>query len=145
IKFREGFRPFAPSVLEEDAQFYFDLKQPSPYMLITAQVLKSRQMPEPDNYKNFGLHKRLYHCRSDMPSITHVDYSARIQTVDQSANLRFYSLIQEFKKLTGYSLLINTSFNIQDEPIVCSPEEAYECFMKTDMDCLVIGNFFLEK
>ncbi len=145
IKFREGFRPFAPSVLEEDVQQYFDCQQPSPYMLITAPLIESRRNQEPENYQQYNLYERLYHCRSDIPAVTHVDYSARLQSVSPLNNFRFYTLIQAFKKVTGYGVLVNTSFNIKDEPIVCTPEEAYRCYIQTDMDCLVLGNFLLEK
>ncbi|CAA9311482.1 MAG: Nodulation protein nolO [uncultured Cytophagales bacterium] len=145
IKYREGFRPFAPSVLAEDAGAYFQLDQPSPYMLVTAPVARARRRPEPPGYAQWGLYERLYHRRSDIPAVTHVDYSARVQTVHRETNRRYWQLLGAFKALTGYGLLVNTSFNVRGEPIVCTPEEACRCFMQTDMDCLVIGNFLLEK
>lgn len=144
-KFREGFRPFAPSVLEEDAGSFFDMDVPSPYMLFTAPVTADRRKQEPANYHQLDLHQRLYHVRSDIPAVTHLDYSARLQTVSQTANPAFWGLLQAFKKLTGYGLLINTSFNVRGEPLVCTPEDAYLGFMHTDMDCLVIGNYLMDK
>jgi carbamoyltransferase len=145
IKFREGFRPFAPSVLEEDCGEYFDLDGQSPYMLFVAPVLESRRRPLPENYGQQGLYERLYHVRSDIPAVTHVDFSARIHTVNRDTNFRYWRLISEFKKLTGTGLLVNTSFNVRGEPIVCTPEEAYCCFMHTDMDILVMGDFLFVK
>jgi carbamoyltransferase len=145
IKYREGFRPFAPSVLSEDAQHYFQLDQPSPYMLLVAPVQKKIRKPLPDNYDTLELYDRLYHLRSDIPAVTHVDYSARIQTVHKETNEKYWQLIDTFKQLTGCSVIVNTSFNVRGEPIVCTPEDAYTCFMRTDMDYLVIGNFFFEK
>ena len=140
IKFREGFRPFAPTVLEEDIQEYFEIDRPSPYMLMVIPVNESRRNPLPDNYYNLDLYERLYHPRSDIPSITHIDYSARIQSIGKETNPRYWALINEFKKQTGYGVLVNTSFNIRGEPIVCSPKDAFRCFMRTEMDILVIGN-----
>lgn len=145
IKFRESFRPFAPSVLEGSAAEYFDLDRPSPYMLIVANVKQSRRtkvkqgqdMPE-------GI-ERLNMQRSDIPAITHVDYSARVQTVNPEVNPRYYRLISEFKRKHGYSVIINTSFNVRGEPIVNTPENAYVCFMRTNMDYLVLGNYLLDK
>jgi carbamoyltransferase len=145
IKYREGFRPFAPSVRAEDAQNYFQLDQPSPYMLLVAPVQNNIRKPLPDNYGSLELYDRLYHLRSDIPAVTHVDYSARIQTVHKETNEKYWQLIGAFKKLTGCSVIVNTSFNVRGEPIVCTPEDAYTCFMRTDMDYLVIGNFFFEK
>lgn len=145
IKYREGFRPFAPSVLEEDVQEYFELDRKSPYMLLVAPVQRYRQYPLPDGYNDKSLYDRLYFARSDLPAITHIDYSARIQTVSADTNRRYWELINEFKKLTGYGVVVNTSFNVRGEPIVCTPDDAYRCFMRTEMDCLVLGNFFLEK
>lgn len=140
IKYREGFRPFAPSVLAEDVQDYFDLPTASPYMLLVAPVNQSLQNPEPDDYSKLEMYKRLYHIRSTIPAITHVDYSARIQTVHKETNSRYWNLINEFKELTGIGLLVNTSFNVRGEPIVCTPEDAFRCFMRTEMDVLVIGD-----
>lgn len=145
IKYREGFRPFAPSVLEEDIGEYFELDRESPYMLLVAPVREDRQVPLPANYHEKPLYDRLYFLRSDLPSITHVDYSARIQSVSQETNPRYWSLINEFKKLTGYGVIVNTSFNVRGEPIVCTPEDAYRCFMRTEMDFLVLGNYLLDK
>ncbi|MEQ9438952.1 MAG: carbamoyltransferase [Cyclobacteriaceae bacterium] len=145
IKFREEFRPFAPSVLEEEMQQYFACESPSPYMLITAPIHESRRSPEPAGYQEYNLRDRLYHCRSDIPAITHVNYSARIQSVNRRTNIRFHTLIKEFQKITDYGLLVNTSFNLKDQPIVCTPEQAYQCFINTEMDCLVLGNFVIEK
>ena len=147
IKYREGFRPFAPSVLVEDAEIYFDLQTESPYMLLVAQVQKERCNPPPYKERGMGddVFARLYHLRSDIPAVTHVDYSARIQTVDRQTNERYWQLINTFKQKTGYGLLVNTSFNVRGEPIVCTPEEAYRCFMRTEMDWLVIGNHLFNK
>ena len=145
IKYREGFRPFAPSVLAEEMQNYFDLQVASPYMLMVAPVDKSLQKEEPAGYSTFDLYKRLYHTRSIIPAVTHVDYSARIQTVHKETNNRYWTLINEFKKITGIGLLVNTSFNVRGEPIVCTPEDAYRCFMRTQMDLLVIGNYMFFK
>ncbi|MDD5759570.1 MAG: carbamoyltransferase [Desulfobulbaceae bacterium] len=145
IKYREGFRPFAPSVLAEDAGLYFELDTPSPYMLLVAPVLESRRTTPPAGYHSLAMYDRLYHLRSDLPAITHVDYSARIQTVHQQTNPRYWQLIKAFKELTGCGLVVNTSFNVRGEPIVCSPEDAYQCFMRTEMDYLVLGNYLFCK
>ena len=145
IKYREGFRPFAPSVLEEDIAEHFELDRPSPYMLVVAPVRQDKQIPLPDKYSEKSLYERLYFLRSDLPSITHIDYSARIQSVGRDTNPRYWNLIQEFKKLTGYGVIVNTSFNVRGEPIVCTPEDAYRCFMRTEMDFLVLGNYVLDK
>lgn len=145
IKYREGFRPFAPSVLQEDVQDYFDLDRPSPYMLLVAPVRAEKRIPLPNGYNGQSLYERLYFLRSDLPSITHIDYSARIQSVDKDINPRYWRLIQEFKNLTGYGVIVNTSFNVRGEPMACSPQDAYRCFMRTEMDCLVMGNYMLDK
>jgi carbamoyltransferase len=145
IKYREGFRPFAPAVLEEDASDYFDLDRESPYMLLVAPVVKTRRYPESPDNAGSTLLQRLYHSRSDIPAVTHIDYSARIQTVNKLINPRFYKLLSKFKELTKYGILINTSFNVRGEPIVCNPEDAYRCFMSTEMDYLVMGNWLLSK
>ena len=145
IKFREAFRPFAPSVLLEDVAFYFDTHQASPYMLFVEFLKKELQKPEPGNYHDMELYDRLYHIRSSIPAVTHIDYSARIQTVSKEANPKFWQLINDFKKITGCSMLINTSFNVRGEPIVCTPKEAYLCFIQTEMDYLVLGNYLLDK
>jgi carbamoyltransferase len=145
IKYREGFRPFAPSVLAEDAAEYFELEGNSPYMLLVHNVQEKRRKTLPDNYRSLPLMEKLYYLRSDLPSITHIDFSARIQTVHQETNPRYWTLINEFKKQTGYGLVVNTSFNVRGEPIVCTPEDAYKCLMRTEMDYLVIGNFIFDK
>jgi len=141
IKYREGFRPFAPSVLAEDTSDYFDLNTDSPYMLIVAPVKENRRKKLPENYHNLSLWERLYYERSDVQSITHLDFSARIQTVHKETNTKYWELIHSFKQQTGYGLIVNTSFNVRGEPIVCTPHDAYRCFMSTEMDYLVIGDF----
>jgi carbamoyltransferase len=145
IKFREGFRPFAPSVLAEDASTYFELDRPSPYMLLVAPVRDERRNPLPEDYHALAMYDRLYHLRSDIPAVTHVDYSARIQTVHRETNERYWKLLQAFKDHTGYGVIVNTSFNVRGEPIVCTPEDAYRCFMRTEMDYLVIGDYVFDK
>jgi carbamoyltransferase len=145
IKYREGFRPFAPSVLEEDIEEHFELDRPSPYMLIVAPIREDKKIPLPPDYNEKTLYERLYFLRSDLPSITHIDYSARIQSVSKETNPRYWELIHEFKKRTGYGVIVNTSFNVRGEPIVCTPEDAYRCFMRTEMDFLVLGNYVLDK
>ncbi|MBP1598738.1 MAG: putative carbamoyl transferase, NodU family [Acidobacteria bacterium] len=145
IKYREGFRPFAPSVLQEDVSDYFDLDRESPYMLLIADVKLSRRSILPQQYQDWSWRDKLYFLRSDVPAITHIDYSARIQTVDRKVNPRFWTLIQRFKERTGYGVIINTSFNVRGEPIVCTPEDAYKCFMRTEMDYLVMGNCLYAK
>ncbi len=145
IKYREGFRPFAPSVLAEDVKDYFDMTSISPYMLLVADVKKERRKELPENYFELDLWDRLYFDRSDLQSITHLDFSARVQTVHKETNERYWKLINAFKQKTGYAVLVNTSFNVRGEPVVCSPEDAYKCFMRTEMDYLVINNFLLEK
>ncbi len=145
IKHREGFRPFAPSVLEEDCAHYFELTRRSPYMLLVTPVRRDRQIPAPAGDEDTPMFERLYVRRSDLPAITHVDYSARIQTVSRATNPRYWELIDAFKTLTGCAVIVNTSFNVRGEPIVCTPEEAYRCFMRTEMDVLVAGNFLFDK
>jgi carbamoyltransferase len=145
IKFREGFRPFAPTVLEEDVQDHFELDSPSPYMLLVVPVRQDKCIPLPPNYDELSLSERLYYLRSDLPAITHIDYSARIQTVNKNINPRYWQLIDQFKQLTGYGVVVNSSFNVRGEPIVCTPEDAYRCFMRTEMDYLVLGDFVLNK
>jgi carbamoyltransferase len=141
IKYREGFRPFAPSVLAEDVAEYFDLDTDSPYMLVVAPVKESRRSLLPANYHELSLWDRLYYKRSDIQSVTHLDFSARIQSVHKDTNERYWRLLNEFKKQTGYGLLVNTSFNVRGEPVVCSPFDAYRCFMSTEMDYLVINDY----
>jgi len=145
IKYREGFRPFAPAVLEEDISDYFELKCSSPYMLLVAPVLEKRRKPYPENYDKLKMYDRLYWQRSDIPSITHIDYSARIQSVSKNTNQRFWQVINAFKKRTGYGLIVNTSFNVRGEPIVCTPDDAYRCFMRTEMDYLAMGDYLFKK
>ena len=145
IKFREGFRPFAPSVLEEDIPDWFDLDRPSPYMLLVAQVAEKRLKTMPENYETLPMYQRLYQIRSEIPAITHVDFSARVQSVSKATNPGYWNLINAFKAQTGCPVLINTSFNVRGEPIVATPEDAYLCFMRTQMDILVMNNFVLYK
>ncbi len=145
IKYREGFRPFAPSVLEESIGEYFELDRPSPYMLMVAQVNAQRQSPLPEGYNALGMWDRLYVSRSDVPAITHVDYSARIQSVSKDVNPRYWTLIDTFRRTQGCAVVVNTSFNVRGEPIVCTPEDAYRCFMRTEMDYLVLGDRLFEK
>jgi carbamoyltransferase len=141
IKYREGFRPFAPSVLAEDVEDYFIQDTPSPYMLIVSPVVEPRRSILPANFHDMPLWDKLYYKRSDVQSITHLDFSARIQTVHRETNPRYHSLISAFKKQTGYGLVVNTSFNVRGEPIVCTPHDAYRCFMSTEMDVLVVNDF----
>ena len=145
IKYREGFRPFAPSVLAEDVKEYFDLDTDSPYMLVVSPVKESRRKQLPVDYFELDLWDRLYYQRSDLQSITHLDFSARIQSVHKETNPRYWELINSFKQLTGYGLVVNTSFNVRGEPIVCTPYDAFRCFMSTEMDYLVINNFVYTK
>jgi carbamoyltransferase len=145
IKYREGFRPFAPSVLEEDIEEYFNLDRPSPYMLLVTPVKEKRRNPLPENYDRMEMYERLYHLRSDIPAVTHIDYSARIQSINKDTNERFWKLISAFKAKTGFGLVVNTSFNVRGEPIVCTPEDAYRCFMRTEMDYLVMGDYLFRK
>jgi len=145
IKFRESFRPFAPSVLREHVNENFELDRDSPYMLLVAPVREERRIPMSETQqKLFGI-ERLNSPRSDIPAVTHVDYSARIQTVHRESHPVYYDLLQEFSRLTGCAVVVNTSFNVRGEPIVCTPEDAYLCFMRTEMDNLVLGSYLLEK
>ncbi|HFA48642.1 MAG TPA: hypothetical protein ENJ95_06425 [Bacteroidetes bacterium] len=145
IKYRESFRPFAPSVLAEDSFEYFNLEGDSPYMLLVAPIQDSRKAKLPGNYNEMPLMDRLYINRSDIPAITHIDFSARVQSVHEETNPRYHKLIAKFKEQTGYGLVVNTSFNVRGEPIVCTPDDAYRCFMRTEMDYLVIGDYLFEK
>ena len=145
IKFRESFRPFAPSILKEDVDKWFDIENDSPYMLMVAEIKESKQIKMTDIEKTlFGI-KKLDIKRSEIPAVTHVDYSSRIQTVDEDSNYKFFRLIKEFKEITGCPVLVNTSFNVRGEPIVNTPKDAFECFMNTELDILAIGNCFLHK
>ena len=145
IKYREGFRPFAPSVLEEDYKHYFEGNTMSPYMLLVKKIKKEIKIKTPSEYWKLNYWDKLYTNRSKLQSIAHVDFSARIQTVSKKTNFRYWSLINEFKKITGVGVLVNTSFNVRGEPIVNSPEDAFRCFMNTEMDVLVIENFIYLK
>src|SRR5213592_1811406 len=145
IKFREGFRPFAPSVLRERVDDYFELACDSPYMLLVAPVKRERQIPMSDEQGRLWGIDKLNVPRSDIPAVTHIDYSARVQTVARDTNPNYYDLIQGFERLTGCPVLVNTSFNVRGEPIVCTPADAYRCFMRTHIDYLVLGPFLLDK
>ena len=145
VKYRESFRPFAPSVLREDVGDWFETDDDSPYMLLVADVVerRRRKMTEEEN-SLFGIDK-LNITRSEIPAVTHVDYSARVQTVHKQTNPRYHALLTAFKQRTGCPVLINTSFNVRGEPIVCPPADAFRCFMGTEIDVLVVGNCVLNK
>ncbi len=145
IKFREGFRPFAPSVTRETVDRYFELDCDSPYMLLVAPVKKARQIPMTADQKGLWGIEQLNVARSDIPAVTHIDYSARIQTVERVDNPDYYDLLKEFERQTGCAVLVNTSFNVRGEPIVCSPRDAFTCFMRTHIDALVLGPYLLHK
>jgi carbamoyltransferase len=145
VKYRESFRPFAPSVLRERVSDWFEMDSDSPYMLLVADVVaRRRREMTPEEKRLFGIDK-LNVPRSDIPAVTHVDYSARIQTVHEDTNPRYYALLAEFERRTGCPVLVNTSFNVRGEPIVCTPEDAFRCFMGTDLDVLAVGNCYLRK
>jgi carbamoyltransferase len=145
VKYRESFRPFAPSVLFEDLADWFEMNHQSPYMLVVGGVAEDRRRQTGDEEKTlFGIDK-LNAARSQIPAVTHVDYSARVQTVHGDTNPRYHALITRFKELTGCPVIVNTSFNVRGEPIVCTPEDAFHCFMGTEIDVLVVGNCYLEK
>jgi carbamoyltransferase len=155
VKFRESFRPFAPVVRRERAAEYFDLDCESPYMLLVAPVKKSLRTEPPGWPSSPGaaagdsrapsLVARVNEVRSSLPAVTHVDYSARVQTVTREQNALLHALLERWEQATGCGVLVNTSFNVRGEPIVCTPDEAYRCFVNTEMDCLVVGNFLLER
>jgi carbamoyltransferase len=145
IKYRESFRPFAPACLEESLSDYFEIDRPSPYMLLVAPVRRERCRPNQGDERSLDVHEWVNRVRSDLPAVTHVDYSARIQSVSAATNPRFHRLLEESQRLTGCPVLINTSFNVRGEPIVGTPEDAYRCFMRTEMDFLVLGPFLLDK
>lgn len=145
IKYREGFRPFAPSVLAADASTYFEMEGHSPYMLLVHGIAPAYRKALPEGYEQMEMMEKLYVLRSDLPSITHIDYSARIQTVHAETNPRYHQLITDFKLITGVGVLVNTSFNVRGEPMVCTPADAYRCFMRTEMDYLVIENYLFDK
>lgn len=145
VKYRESFRPFAPSVLREDISEWFDIDDDSPYMLLVADLAKNKQKQmTPEEQALFGIEK-LNIPRSEIPAVTHVDYSARLQTVHEETNPRYYALIKKFKEITGCPIIVNTSFNVRGEPIICTPEDAFRCFMGTGLDILVVGNAILDK
>ena len=145
VKYRESFRPFAPSILKEDLSNWFNLKIDSPYMLLVADIIDKKKIEMNEEQKElFGIEK-LNIKRSDVPAITHVDYSARIQTVNANTNKIYYDLISKFKEKTGCPIIVNTSFNVRGEPIVNTPKDAFNCFMGTELDYLVIGNCILDK
>ena len=145
VKFRESFRPFAPAIIEEKVSEYFDFKNKSPYMLMVSQINKNKKIPLENYEKEKQGLEMLNIRRSVVPAVTHVDYSARIQTVNEDNNKKFYNLLKEFYHNTGCPLLVNTSFNVRDEPIVCTIEDAYKCFLLTDIDVLVIENCYMLK
>jgi carbamoyltransferase len=145
IKFRENFRPFAPSCLEEQVSDYFEIDRPSPYMLLVAPLRRERCVPPQGDESQLEIHEWVNRRRSDLPAVTHVDYSARIHSVSRESNPRFHALLEAFRSLTGCGVIVNTSFNVRGEPIVCTPEDAYRCFMRTEMDHLVLGPFLLDK
>ena len=145
IKYRESFRPFAPAVLLEDSEKYFDLEGDSPYMLFTFPLHASLRTKLPEDFFRFSAKEKRDFQKSAFPAITHIDYSARVQTVKRADNPKFWELLKELKELTGIGMVVNTSFNVRGEPIVCTPEDAYACFMNTEMDYLVIGNFLFSK
>lgn len=145
IKFREGFRPFAPSVLSENVNEYFELEKESPYMLLVADVQKNRRKEMTEEEKSYWGIQKLNIIRSDIPAVTHIDYSARIQTVHKETNKLYHKMISEFDRKYNCAVVINTSFNVRGEPIVCTPEDAYKCFMRTNIDYLLLGNYLLDK
>ena len=145
IKYRESFRPFAPSVLREHVSKWFELDVDSPYMLLVANVSPDKRVEIGDGEANLTGLDKLKIRRSEIPAVTHVDYSARIQTVTRETNALYWDIIEAFRKLTGCPVIVNTSFNIRGEPIVCTPADSYRCFMRTEMDYLVLENFVLSK
>jgi carbamoyltransferase len=145
VKYRESFRPFAPSVLRDDVSQWFDIDDDSPYMLLVADIVKEKRIKVTEEEQSlFGIEK-LNVPRSEIPSVTHVDYSARVQTVHKETNPRYFALIKRFKEITGCPVIVNTSFNVRGEPIICTPEDAFRCFMATELDVLVIKDAFLTK
>jgi carbamoyltransferase len=145
IKHRESFRPFAPSVLREKVSEYFNMDCNSPYMLLVAPIVEKRRLPFDPKHEGLWGIDLLNIPRSDVPAITHIDYSARVQTVHQETNPRYHKLLSAFERKTGCAVVVNTSFNVRGEPIVCTPEEAYRCFMRTKMDVLILENYVLLK
>jgi carbamoyltransferase len=145
IKYRESFRPFAPSIRAENISDYFEIDRESPYMLLVADVQKIKRIEMSDEQKSFFGLDKLNVVRSDVPAITHVDYSARIQSVNGKTNPRYHEMLTKFNNKFGSPVIVNTSFNVRGEPIVCTPKDAYLCFMRTEMDYLVMGNYLLDK
>lgn len=145
IKYRESFRPFAPTVMEDRVAEVFDIDRPSPYMLLVAPVKEERRIPMTEEQSKLWGIDKLNVVRSDVPAITHVDYSARLQTVNRTENPIYYDMIKAFYERTGCPVIINTSFNVRGEPIVCTPKDAYICFMRTEMDYLIMGSWLLDK
>ena len=145
VKYRESFRPFAPSVLRENVSEWFDLNIDSPYMLLVANVKNEKAIKMTTEQNMFFGIEKLNIKRSEIPAVTHVDYTARIQTVHKETNPKYYKLISQFKKKTGCPVIVNTSFNVRSEPMVNTPEDAFNCFMGTELDILVIGNCYLKK
>jgi len=145
VKYRESFRPFAPSILKEDIKDWFNIDVDSPYMLLVAKIKSEKKIEMTEDQKKlFGIDK-LNIKRSEIPAVTHVDYSARLQSVNKNTNKAYYDLISKFKEKTGCPVVVNTSFNVRGEPIVCTPTDAFNCFMGTELDYLVIGNCILDK
>src|SRR5690606_21093122 len=145
VKFRESFRPFAPVILIEDVSKYFEFDRHSPYMVFTPKLKNYLRRPLPDNFNNSSLKTKLDYEKSDLAATTHVDFSSRIQTISKEQNPRLWSLINNFKSLTDCPILLNTSFNVRGEPIVCTPEDAYRCFMNSGLDFLVIDLYIYDK
>jgi carbamoyltransferase len=145
IKFREGFRPFAPSVLEEDVDEFFTREDGAPYMLFVTQVKEEKRKPLPSNYDEMTIDEQLDVEKSEVPAVTHVDFSSRLQTVNSDDHPKYWKLLKSFKDRTGVGMVINTSFNLRGEPIVRSPRNAYVCFMRSNMDYLVLGNYLFDK
>jgi carbamoyltransferase len=145
IKFRESFRPFAPSCLEERLADYFEIDRPSPYMLLVAPLREEGRFPPAGDERDLEIHEWANRQRSELPAITHVDYSARLQSVNPTTNESYHRLLKAFDEKTGCGVIVNTSFNVRDEPIVCTPEDAFKCYMRTGMDALSLGPFLLEK
>jgi len=145
IKFRESFRPFAPAIRAENISDYFEIDQKSPYMLLVAKLRQEKRLALTTEQNSFFGYERLNVVRSEIPAVTHVDFSARVQSVSQKTNPRFHQLLTKFNDKYGCPVMINTSFNVRGEPIVCSPKDAYLCFMRTEMDYLCLGNFLLDK
>jgi carbamoyltransferase len=145
IKYRESFRPFAPTVLREHLHDWFEMNTDSPYMLLVADVVKNRRRDMTDREESLWGIEKLNVARSEIPAVTHVDYSARVQTVRRDTNPLYWEIIKAFHEKTGCPVIVNTSFNVRGEPIVCSPEDSYRCFMRTEMDVLVLENYILFK